>query len=704
MMGVSFLAPLFLMGALAVVIPVLIHLSQKTRKEAVRFPSLMFLTRVPYKEVRKQRIRHWLVFVLRTLVILLLTAAFARPLLENSALGSVGMGDARETVIMLDQSFSMSYGPRWDRALDAARRVVDGLRPEDRVTLILFSDRAEMVEPPGRDVVALRSVIGQVRPTYRSTRYGPPLQLAEQVLRESELPRREAVIITDFQKAGWDEEVSAKLPQGTQLTRVDVADPDPVNIAVAEASLSRNYVSNREEVVVLVRITNQGVEPIVGLQVTLDVDGQRSAERIVDLAANDAIAVRFPPMPLPQRDVRYVIRAGEDAMPVDNEYNLVVSPGMPISVLILQHPSASPEESLYLERALAIGREPRYQVLTKRINELVPSDLDRAAAVILNDAPYPPREAGSRLRRYVETGGGLLGVFGPRSGAGTWPAVMNDMLPGSIGGPVDRLAERGGTFSVTDYDHPVFELFSTPRSGDFSQTRVFRYRTLSQQTSAAVLARYDDGGIALAEAGFGQGKVLVWTSDMANSWNDFPVQPVFLPFVHQVVQYMAGYEPVQPSRTVGQLLDLAHDLVTEGHDRTTTDAGAGALDLVVTAPSGERWVERAGSGDPLLELEQQGYYEFRGLGGGDELLARIAVNVDAAESDLTTVDAEEFASAITESGGGNAAANLLATVSPEERERRQGVWWYLLMSVLLVLVAESALANRAGRTKRKTTE
>jgi hypothetical protein len=105
-----------------------------------------------------------------------------------------------------------------------------------------------------------------------------------------------------------------------------------------------------------------------------------------------------------------------------------------------------------------------------------------------------------------------------------------------------------------------------------------------------------------------------------------------------------------------------------------------------------------------LELEEQGFYEFRRLGGGDESLVRIAVNVAAAESDLTTVDAEEFASAITESGAGSAAASLVAAVSPEERERRQGFWWYLLITVLLILVAESALANRAGRTKRRTAE
>ncbi len=119
----------------------------------------------------------------------------------------------------------------------------------------------------------------------------------------------------------------------------------------------------------------------------------------------------------------------------------------------------------------------------------------------------------------------MLVVLGARSRTGSWPEEADDLLPGAIGVPVDRLADRGGTLSVTDYDHPVFDVFSAPRSGDFSEARYFRYRSISDDGRAAVLARFDDGNIALAELQVGTGKVLVWTSDLSNSWNDLLASP-----------------------------------------------------------------------------------------------------------------------------------------------------------------------------------
>ena len=63
----QFLAPIFFAGLAALAIPVLIHLIQKERKEALQFPSLMFLRQVPYKSVRRRRIRNWFLFALRCL-------------------------------------------------------------------------------------------------------------------------------------------------------------------------------------------------------------------------------------------------------------------------------------------------------------------------------------------------------------------------------------------------------------------------------------------------------------------------------------------------------------------------------------------------------------------------------------------------------------------------------------------------------------
>ncbi len=116
---------------------------------------------------------------------------------------------------------------------------------------------------------------------------------------------------------------------------------------------------------------------------------------------------------------------------------------------------------------------------------------------------------------------------------------MAALLPGPFGAAVDRSADWGATLAYLDYGHPVFELFRGPHSGDFSSARFFRYRKL--EAKDGVLSRYDDGAVALAGNAVGKGRVLVWTSSLDTAWNDLALQPVFLPFLHQLVRHTASH-------------------------------------------------------------------------------------------------------------------------------------------------------------------
>src|ERR1700754_1962045 len=117
----SFLAPLFFVGLAAIAIPVLVHLIQRERKRVIEFPSLMFIQKIPYQSVRRRRIRHWFLLLMRAVAILLFVAAFARPLFPQGAAAIAAAGGNRELVILLDQSASMGYGDHFERAREAAR-------------------------------------------------------------------------------------------------------------------------------------------------------------------------------------------------------------------------------------------------------------------------------------------------------------------------------------------------------------------------------------------------------------------------------------------------------------------------------------------------------------------------------------------------------------------------------------------------------
>src|SRR5687768_15550183 len=115
----SFIAPLVFLGLAALAIPVLLHLIQREKKQILHFPSLMFVRQIPYKSVQRRRIHNWLLLMVRLAALALIVFAFARPFLARETNIVAGTG-AREVVVLLDNSYSITYADRWERARQAA--------------------------------------------------------------------------------------------------------------------------------------------------------------------------------------------------------------------------------------------------------------------------------------------------------------------------------------------------------------------------------------------------------------------------------------------------------------------------------------------------------------------------------------------------------------------------------------------------------
>ena len=685
------LAPLFLLGMVAIAIPVIIHMIQRERKEVIQFPSLMFVRKIPFHSFRRQRIRHWFLLLLRCAALILLMVAFARPFFRASALAAVTSG-AREVVVLLDRSYSMGYGNRWDRAKEAAIDAVNGLAAEDRATVIFFDSGAQAGPRSSTDRASLAGLIDDAELSAGTTRYGPALKLAEGIFEDSDLPFLEAVLISDFQRAGVESATGVRFPQGTVLTPIAVGDADDEieNVSVAGVLFQREYFSGRERVVVAARLANRGGDPVEDLDVTLEMEGRPVETVATSLPPNGSATVDFAPVTLGESAMTGAVRTEADALRTDDVFNFVVSPGQVVRVLVIGSQRGSGDANLYLARALAIGSSPAFDVTTTTAPAFAAGDLSGRQVVILNDAPPPTGGAGAALANFVAQGGGLLVVSGER---GAWPPNGPDLLPGAMGRPTDRDG-RGGSLGFVDYSHPVFELFSAPRSGDVTTARFFRYREFELEPSAAVLARFDDGGPALAEQRVGAGKVLFWASTLDNFWNDLALKPVYLPFVHRLTEYLADYTPPTPWFSTGQVLNLAEQRVALG------DGGLAAAEFVAISPSNRRIAVSEGERAGFLSLDEQGLYEVRDATSAETEPLMVAVNVDLAESDLTAVDPEELASAVTGRVGGDreTAAGPVREISGEDLERRQTIWWYLLVAAFLLFVSETVVSNRLSRT------
>jgi hypothetical protein len=213
------------------------------------------------------------------------------------------------------------------------------------------------------------------------------------------------------------------------------------------------------------------------------------------------------------------------------------------------------------------------------------------------------------------------------------------------------------------------------------------------------MARFDDGGAALVERPLGLGKIVIWSSTLDNYWNDLPLQPVFLPFVHQLAKYTGQYSAAKPWFTAGEVLDLSrHAELTPAGSSQRASVGA----LVVESPTGTR-TRLASAEDGLIPLREQGFYEVRAERAASGSGRRVAVNVDPAESDLARLDPEELRSALL-AGRAVAGGALVDPPSREQEERRQTLWWYMLAAAGLLLAAETVLSNRLSGARVRGTQ
>jgi hypothetical protein len=679
----SFLAPLFFAGLAALALPVLIHLVQKERKNVVQFPSLMFLKRVPYQSVRRRRIQNWALLAMRLAALILIIAAFARPFLRGTALVASNEG-SRDVVILLDRSYSMGHGDQWQRAQRAAADAVNNLADGDRAALVMFSTSAEVAVRPTDERARLVSEIDAATPSAGATRYGPAFKVAGSLLAESNLPRREVIIISDFQRSGWTAADGLRLSESTAVTPVAVAAGDATNVSVTAATVQREVFSGQERVIVTGGVINRSNAPIAGLNVSLEIDGRVVQSTSVSVDAKGAASTTFAPVTITAENTRAAVRVADDALAADNAFHFVLTPPRPVDVTLVTRNTGG--SALYLTRALAIGESPRFTVTPRGIDALSDDVLGRTRVIVLDDI-NPPDATASRLKRFVENGGGLFVVIGPQA---SWSGAAADLLPATPASAVDRTRGPAGTVGGLEYGHAVFEPFRAPRSGDFSAARFYGYRSVTAAKDAQVLARFDDGSPALVERQIGRGRVIAWTSTLDLYWNDLALKPVFLPFVHQVVRHLSAYRERPAASTVGQVIDLA-----EFADTPVGSSGARTTGRLVLAPSGTRQ-DLEGDQSRVLELLEQGFYEIREARPGSPT-AVAASNVELIESDTTAIDPQEIAISLTGGGRAASAGRGPITLPDEAQERSQRLWWYLLFAGILLLTGESLLAHRLSR-------
>ena len=672
----GFFTPWFLAGAAAVGLPIWLHLLKRHKTDPKLFPSLMFFEFRETSSVKHRRLDHILLFVLRTLMILLLALLFASPFIRRSAAASNGK---KLTIVAIDRSFSMRDGDRLDRAKNQAMQVLGNLKPGDQAQVIALAGQVQALTQVTTDSAALRAAVAGVQPSDSRASFGELARYLRTLSEGQKMPL-EVHLASDLQKSA--------MPPGFADLRLAPATTlvfHPVGGAAknwtVESVVAPRRVFDPKRVKIQATIAGFGT-PAAKRKVTLLLNGRELQSKSVDVPENGRAPVEFLGLDAPYGFSKGEVRIdAADSLPVDDHYYFSTERADPRKVLFIDDGRHARAE-LYFHDALDASGDGGFQLESLHPDVAASANLASYAFVVLNDLSSVPQNLESSLGHYVNAGGSALVVLGPGSAVLPRVPVLDEAIQAS-----SYAGREGGLFlTVTDIDsgHPAL------RSVDrFNGVKFYQAIHVSTAKSR-VLAKLNDGTPLVLERAIGEGKVLAFTSTFDNVLNDLPIHASWVPFVAQTALYLGGGGAEQP-------VNLAVDSYVEL--RAGDGKGAAAE---VLGPDGKRMLslEEAVKARNVA-LDREGFFEIKTAAGRRSL---VAVHADRRESDLTLIPAETLdlwkgtgTSDSTPGGGGSGAAG--------GADESWGLWPYILLLLLGVAVAESVVADgflRPSAPQRET--
>jgi len=551
----TWLFPGMLWGLAACALPVLIHLLLRPRARRQVFPALRLIQNVAPHAARRQRVRHVRLLAARTAILALLAVALARPIAGS---GAEQAGGATATasgpdsshrgrvaaVFCLDDSASMSD-------------VSEGRTPLQRAAewsaSLLFD---ELRFPPGSRFAAIRSS-RPLRPDWserpesvlRTLRNAAPgmhdralhatITIARAALADCDSDLREIYLFTDLTRHAWRDPPAAagatvtlyccdvgparRRGGGVQLRQTSVP-------AVAEPGVDRRAASGW-------RLPEGKTAAVEALVQSADDPVSRRLEWWID----EQLAWRGDAFDLPERRTRTLptqippLPAGlhaatlkllpDDELAADDRWfaAIEVADPAPIALVAPEAGASADSEARRFEALLAPSLLPtaerRWSVSVMTDSQWAAADWRPHRFMILIEPSASLANEQRRLAEWVQAGGTLLIVAGPRIDAAAWSPAAWPLDAKTTAAP-DRRAE------IVSPAAPIRIEPGSPgtSSDDFSGRLVTRFVRWSPPPGVSVLSRFSSGDLAILDATIGRGRVVWWAFSLRRDWGDLGIR------------------------------------------------------------------------------------------------------------------------------------------------------------------------------------
>ncbi|WP_299126202.1 BatA domain-containing protein [uncultured Winogradskyella sp.] len=251
----QFKNPELLYALFLLVIPILIHLFQLRRFQKVQFTNVKFLKSVKLQTRKSSQLKKWLTLLTRMLLLACAILAFAQPFIPNTK----DFNEAQETVVYLDNSFSMQTKGTNGTLLNEAIQDIINTLPEDEAISLFTNDNTYR----NTTVKALKNDLIQLTNSPTQLNYDAAYLKGKQLFSDDEASTKNLVLVSDFQQNSnplnfeEDNTIELKLVQ-------------PKSNLVSNISIDSIYISNTtaETLDINVILSNQS-QPIDNVSISL---------------------------------------------------------------------------------------------------------------------------------------------------------------------------------------------------------------------------------------------------------------------------------------------------------------------------------------------------------------------------------------------------------------------------------------------------
>ncbi|MGD0383035.1 MAG: BatA and WFA domain-containing protein [Thermoguttaceae bacterium] len=698
----TFLHPwAIVMGVLAAGVPTAIHFLTRPRPVRMPLSTLRFVQDAVRQRRSWHRFRDILLLALRTLAVLLIALAVARPQWGNrSLISDVQAGDAVRVVI-LDVSQSMGAADGAVEQIERARTMAANYlryRSGLAANLIVAGARAEAVfDGPSTNFEALREELARCRALPQRLDVARALDLSARMLAPASVGdrrRRELVVVSDFQRSSWTKADFSVLSADTQIQLESTAPAKTLpNLAIlrVEGQTARSTSGN-----VQLEIEVGNYSPIarkVSVEVTLG-DASRRISGMCPAGQSTTLTEEIDIRGAGWQSGEARLVGIDDALGADNVYSYVihVRPKPTYAILTRQPATQRPSSSHFLECALVPDGQFKEKA-SATVLRLEPSAVDQAALapadLILLDHPGRLSDETARLLAgLMRRGRPILYVASELIDA-TNLKKLSELAGSGLQMPIEFAPPPSGQirrdlfYTSVRRENPAFRVFGdnlTAVLGRLRFTGGLASRRLENGLENDILATYNDGSAGVVITSSDAGAMAVINADLGAS--NLPRTSAFVPMLNELVTQMLDRGRAADSAFCGE--PLAAQL--------PADAGA-SVGLRVVGPEtlgadndanarGELVDEAVSTTWRWPSPSRPGVYRVL---RGDATVFSLAVHIPPEESQLDGIKPEVL------TGRLGAGRNIVFRGAEDNGPRHDDFWWWFAAACVVCMLGETSV-------------